>query len=111
MELEVNSNSDEAYSSGGVQRQRKRDEEYSLIMSGTSETDRLGAKRNLRRTCLQRFDWMWRVALTTSLTLSMMLIYFIEGNLHLNQIKGFSQLFNETTRIEQTIVAAESFQR
>ena len=106
----------EVYSSAEQEQmayRRETDTKYDMMPSSVEEEQyrRLSSKRELRQTCFQRFDWSWRVSISTALTITMILVYLIGGNVHYNTIREVNSIFKTTGEIQQTIVDYGTFQR
>lgn len=110
---DASSNTEDLYSSGEEITKKTISEEYGKILARES-IDRehyLEGKRDLEIGFFSRNDWAWRIILTLILTIVMMLLYFIEGNMHVAKIREINSLFNTTARINQFMITAENFQR
>jgi hypothetical protein len=65
----------------------------------------------MKRTCLQRFDWSWRLAASVFLTFGVMAIFFGVSTMHFDILRQCSDIFANVGKIEQVLGTAENFQR
>lgn len=89
---------------------RRKDNGFGTPVEGEHDTYQ-ASSRNLQLSCLNKFDWSWRLAISVLLTITMMLIYLIGETLHFNDVRAIADIYNSTGRIEQVLVTAENFQR
>lgn len=96
----------------GINIKRRENEYFNPIGGSGGDHDFYqNSRRELVRSCCNRLDWSWRLAISVSLTFAMMLIYLIGEASHFDKIRTISSIFNSTGRIEQVLVATESIQR
>lgn len=91
---------------------KKRDDDYTIAYDSPGDHDNYqNSKRDLQRSCLNKYDWTWRFTISMFLTFAMMLVYIIGETIHFNNIRNISSVFNTTARVVQVLVTTESFQR
>ena len=69
------------------------------------------SKREVESRFFQKYDFVLGISLALTLTVGMMLVYFIEGTIHLNILREVNHLFNQTARFDQILLVSENFQR
>jgi len=115
IDIDKRSDSGEVLSNDNDFNMRKGGNEYSISSreggSGGDHDFYQNSKRDLVRSCCNKFDWAWRLAILVTLTITMMVIFLVGENIHFGKIRTVSSIFNSSARIEQTLVTLDSIQR